>query len=93
MSTGADCQFVERKPGEWHYAIQRWPYGETPDYDTFGPFRTIKAAEEHLDSNHANPGGWAITRHPDHVHNGRVEDVYGEKWWTCCDTPAEEVKT
>lgn len=65
MSTGADCQFYEKKPGEWYYALQRWPYGETPDYDTFDPFSSEDAADKHLSENHANPGGYSVTRYED----------------------------
>lgn len=59
MSTGADCIFTEKKPGKWYYEIQRWPYGESEDYDEFGPFSTEDKAIAHLDANHANPGGWS----------------------------------
>jgi len=61
MSTGANCHIIERAPGQWYYELQRWPYGETPDYDTEGPFRTLDAAEDHLRANYANPGGYYIT--------------------------------
>ena len=59
MSTGANCILREIKPGEWFYSLQRWPYGESPDYDKFGPFPTEQAALDHLDAHHANPGGWS----------------------------------
>jgi len=55
MSTGAECWFVERKPDEWHYEIQQYPYGDS----------SLKSAQRHLDRNYANPGGWSIDRHPD----------------------------
>ena len=57
MSTGADCRFIETKRG-WFYRLQRWPYGETPDYDKYGPFPTEEAANKHLHTHHANPGGY-----------------------------------
>ncbi len=59
MSTGADCQFYV-KSNAWYYKLQRWPYGQSPDYDTFGPFEHFGQALDHLDENHANPGGWCI---------------------------------
>jgi hypothetical protein len=68
VSTGADCRFVETKPGEWWYAIQRWPYGDWPDYDKHGPFPSFAKARQHMDSNYANPGGWMLDTHEDHVH-------------------------
>jgi hypothetical protein len=60
MSTGADCRIVEKEPGKWYYELQRWPYGETPDYDTYGPFESEDEAIGHLDRNHANPGGYLV---------------------------------
>lgn len=63
MSSGADCVFREMKPGVWFYALQRWPYGDTEDYDRFGPFPSEQAAIEHLDRNHQNPGGWSTIRY------------------------------
>jgi len=65
MSTGADCYFVERKPREWYYYIEQWPYDETEEYDQFGPFSSFSAALKNLDHNHANPGGYSIEAHPD----------------------------
>ena len=58
MSTGAECYIQEVKPGQWHYAIQLWPYGQSQDFDKYGPFPTEQAATNHLRDNHANPGGW-----------------------------------
>jgi hypothetical protein len=68
VSTGADCRFVETKPGEWRYAIQRWPYGDWPEYDKKGPFPSFAAAREDMDAHYPNPGGWMVTCHPQHVH-------------------------
>ena len=93
MSSGAECNFTERKPGEWMYEIQQWPYGEWPEYDKHGPFATLIAAQEHLDANYQNPGGYGIDRHSDHVHNGKQIDAYwdAEKQWTCCGDEVEVV--
>lgn len=66
MSTGADCGFIEREPGKWYYEIQRWPYGEWPDYDEHGPFASLEEAEKHLDNNYANPGGYSIERYKEY---------------------------
>jgi len=63
MSTNADCRFEERAPGVWHYRLQCWPYGETEDYDEFGPFSSLEKAQDHLHSNHANPGGYWVDRY------------------------------
>jgi hypothetical protein len=60
MSTGANCYFYEEKPNQWFYKIQEWPYGEWPEYETNGPFKTFEQAEAHLERNYANPGGYSV---------------------------------
>ncbi len=62
MSSGANCRFNQTGPQEWNYELQQWPYGETPKYNTYGPFTSYKLAEEHLSDHHQNPGGWSINR-------------------------------
>jgi len=57
MSTGADCGFIEKAPGEWHYEIQKYPYGCNEEYNRHGPFPSFEAADAHLSRNYANPGG------------------------------------
>jgi len=69
MSTGADCRFYEKKPGKWYYDLQEWPYGENPDYETFGPFSTFRDAHQHLGDYHPNPGGFAIDPLPGCPHD------------------------
>ena len=68
MSTGADCTIREDDDGKWYYDLQRWPYGEWPEYDTFGPFNTYGEAQEHLSNHHANPGGFSIHRRSECSH-------------------------
>lgn len=65
MSTGLECQFVEYKPGEWFYILERddapknsWDWREFAT--AYGPFTTQKIADEHLSDNHANPGGYSV---------------------------------
>lgn len=65
MSTGAECRFEEREPRKWYYKIQRYPYGETEDFEEHGPFSSFSKAEKHLERNHANPGGYDVAPHPD----------------------------
>lgn len=69
MSTGANCRLVERKPGQWYYELQRWPYGDNPSYDEEGPFGTYQAAAAHLRGHHANPGGYSIQALPGCKHD------------------------
>ena len=59
-SSGADCFFYEKEPGKWFYKIQQYPYGETEDYDTKGPFHSQEAALAHLDRHYQNPGAFNI---------------------------------
>ena len=59
MSTGANCVFVQ-KGKTWEYKLQDYPYGWTESYQTYGPFNSYRAAREHLNQNHANPGGWSV---------------------------------
>lgn len=85
MSTGADCHFTEKEPGQWFYDLQQWPYGEWPEYDTFGPFPTFEKASDHLHQNHANPGGFSIGAHPNHVHSGTIQNNWNDyRYWSCC---------
>jgi hypothetical protein len=63
MSTGLECLIREIEPGQWYYILERWdsPKGafDWREYaDAFGPFPTEEAAITHLQSHHANPGGW-----------------------------------
>jgi hypothetical protein len=90
MSTGADCYFVQNAEGEWTYHLQRWPYGETPDYDKFGPFRTHEAAEQHLSENHGNPGGWADIHHPNFTGECRYCNGPVRKDGGCSCMPVQE---
>jgi len=62
MSTGAECHFIERKPQQWYYKIQKFPYGETEEYHTHGPFSSLEKGHEHLHKNYANPGGYSVQR-------------------------------
>ncbi len=76
MSTGAECRFTEDQPGRWSYWLQSWPYGDSPDGQTFGPFATFARAHDHLNQNHANPGGYSTTIHPTgHVHEFTTDEV------------------
>lgn len=59
MSTGAQCT-IYTDGHRWAYKLQKWPYGEWSEYETYGPFNSEKHAEGHLFSNHANPGGWGV---------------------------------
>ena len=66
MSTGLDCYFEEKKPGEWYLFLEQ-EYGSKLDieYDKYGPFPTFTVAEAYLRANFANPGGYSVDPHPD----------------------------
>lgn len=69
MSTGANCTFRERTPGQWFYLLQCYPYGATEDYDESGPFKTFREAYEHLHKHNANPGGFSVDALPGCKHD------------------------
>ncbi|HSR22743.1 MAG TPA: hypothetical protein VLW53_04280 [Candidatus Eisenbacteria bacterium] len=76
MSTGLECTFIEVKPGRWYYLLEDWdaPKGafDWREYATaYGPFDTENEAAEHLDDNHANPGGWSRTPYSRGLRAGR----------------------
>ena len=58
MSTNLDCQFVEEKPGVWHYLLADWK----GQYRKYGPFNSLEQGEVHLGKYHANPGGFSVRR-------------------------------
>lgn len=72
MSTGVDCGFYEKNPGEWYYDLES--YSQREEYDTYGPFPTFAVAERHLRDNHANPGGYWVARHPDSTDTTADDD-------------------
>jgi hypothetical protein len=64
MSSGLECEFIEILPGKWYYLLQQgscpvqvWDWREYAD--AYGPFPTEEKAEENLQANHQNPGGWS----------------------------------
>jgi hypothetical protein len=61
MSTGANCAHYTDGL-RWAYTIQKWPYGEWPEYDYHGPFPSKESAIAHLDAHYANPGGWSVIK-------------------------------
>ena len=69
MSTGANCRITEKKPGQWYYELQCYPYGQTEDYETEGPFKTFREAKDHLHHNHSNPGGATVNALPGCPHD------------------------
>lgn len=82
MSTGADCRFYVKNE-KWYYDLQQWPYGANPDYDTFGPFDHHGEAIEHLDENHANPGGWCVIGNEEMMRDCKHERVEYNDCYHC----------
>jgi hypothetical protein len=70
-STGAECEFIEWKPGQWYYAFERFTSDEEKynwrdeEVDCYGPFKSYEEADADLVANHANPGGHNILDHND----------------------------
>lgn len=95
MSTGLECQIVERKPGEWYYILEdydalkmAWDWREHAT--AYGPFPSEDAACRHLSDNHANPGGyWTIPFDPEAKPDEVVERLFASasnrplksRWW------------
>ena len=74
MSTGAECRFNEISPGIWTYWLQDYPYGETEEGATHGPFGSFFEAREDLQDNYGNPGGWWTGICEGHVHEFQAGD-------------------
>lgn len=68
MSSGGDCGFTENPDNTWTYRLQLYPYGDTEEYETFGPFRSFAVAHKDLYDNHQNPGGYSIATQPEGKH-------------------------
>jgi len=73
MSTGLECEFVwvnsTEENGSWYYVLQDWSCPveawDWREYATaYGPFRSEEAANNHLQKNHANPGGYSFDMVP-----------------------------
>ena len=58
MSTGLDCGFIEPRPNQWYYEIEK--YEERCEYNTHGPFPDFKTALNHLDTHYVNPGSYDV---------------------------------
>lgn len=82
MSTGLECQFHERKPGEWYYILQDWecPVGawDWREHATaYGPFGSRESALAHLRGHHANPGGYSVTPHGEYREDSVLKRLFG----------------
>jgi hypothetical protein len=66
MSSGHDCRFYEKTAGKWYYDLETYHRGE---YETYGPFGTFDAANQDLNRNHSNPGGYSVTALPGCKHD------------------------
>jgi hypothetical protein len=69
MSTNSECLFFRWSTG-WFYTLEDWnsPAGSfdwCEEANSFGPFKRLAEAEEHLRRNHANPGSSYHTEDPD----------------------------
>jgi hypothetical protein len=89
MSTGAECNFIEKEVGEWYLHLQLWPYGDSDEYEDYGPYPTFNRAHDRL-GDFANPGGYSTRVHADHVHKyHEVTEWNDEKVSQCigCSDP------
>lgn len=67
MSTGLECMFWEEAPtGKWYYVLESPMAPKMADFPTegyataYGPYADYDEAEDSLNKNHANPGGWFV---------------------------------
>jgi hypothetical protein len=72
MSTNSNCEFIQVKTDKWFYVLEdynapknAWDWREYAV--AYGPFGTEDKAHDHLDNNHANPGGWNVKSLPEGV--------------------------
>ncbi|MFE3268894.1 hypothetical protein [Streptomyces sp. NPDC059215] len=70
MSTGLECEFIEVNPGRWYYVLENWDalkgaFDWREHSTAYGPFVSHDSAADHLDREHANPGGYEISRYTD----------------------------
>lgn len=97
MSTGAECRFVQ-VGRVWYYKIQDYPYGATESYTKEGPFQSFRAAKDHLNKNHANPGGYSIEHdkynpceHPTCMNEWLMDGSVQCNWCGCEIKPPKPV--
>jgi hypothetical protein len=61
MSTGLDCYFEEKEPGQWWLYLESYSYRD--EYEEYGPFTSFPEAQAHLHDNFTNPGGYSVELH------------------------------
>lgn len=80
-STNSECEFIEFEPNKWYYILEDYDAPEDAwdwrmNATAYGPFRTEDNANEHLVSNHANPGGATIEEYsPEHAKDEVLVDL------------------
>ena len=72
-STRYNCEFYEIEPNKWYYALDNTEPENSYEYSLdwiskvgvglVGPFDSIEKAENHLQRNEANPGGWDVYKY------------------------------
>lgn len=62
-STGLDAGFFLASDNNWYMYIEEWnDYGTggSGGYANYGPFISYEQAEQYLEDNFANPGGYSV---------------------------------
>ena len=72
MSTGLNCDIVQKSTNEWFYILEDWDAPKQSwDWREFatayGPFPDLEQAKKHLRENQTNPGGHNISALPEGV--------------------------
>jgi hypothetical protein len=81
MSTGLNCEIVERKANEWYYILEDWDapklaWDWREHASATGPFPTQEAALTHLHHNQANPGGHLVYSLPPDTLDPVLESLF-----------------
>ena len=60
MSVSRYCSIEKVQDGSWYLVLGNEEYADRSDSTTYGPFRSESAANEYLDDNFSNPGGFWV---------------------------------
>lgn len=67
MSTNSECTFIQVTVDKWYYLLEDYnapknSFDWREHASSYGPFPNEEVAHEHLDNNHANPGGYGTCK-------------------------------
>jgi len=59
-SMSRHCSFYLASDDKWYMDLANNEYGEWDEATTYGPFSSMEKAEDYLDNNFSNPGGYNV---------------------------------